>query len=93
LGAIAAQYNEGTRMNHRPREFMSPHTREIYDAINNNTPMTVLEAKHQQGATGGQSPAGAGDPLSDARSAIARGAPRDAVIKRLQGMGVNPAGL
>lgn len=36
---------------------------------------------------------GAGDPLAQARAAIARGASRDAVIQRLQQMGVNPAGL
>lgn len=35
----------------------------------------------------------AGDPLGQARAAIARGANRDAVIQRLQQMGVNPAGL
>ena len=33
------------------------------------------------------------DPLAEARAAIARGAPRDAVIKRLQSMGVNVEGL
>ncbi|MFG1223840.1 hypothetical protein [Xanthobacter wiegelii] len=36
---------------------------------------------------------GGGDPLAEARAAIARGANRDAVIQRLQQMGVNPAGL
>lgn len=38
-------------------------------------------------------PQGGGDPLAQARAAIARGAPRDAVIQRLQQMGVNPSGL
>jgi hypothetical protein len=33
------------------------------------------------------------DPLAQARDAIARGAPRDAVIQRLQQNGINPAGL
>ncbi len=32
-------------------------------------------------------------PLSEARDAIARGAPRDAVIKRLQEKGIDPSGL
>lgn len=36
---------------------------------------------------------GSGDPLSQARAAIAAGAPRDAVIQRLQQHGINPAGL
>ncbi len=35
----------------------------------------------------------AGDPLAEARAAIAKGAPRDAVIKRLQENGVDAAGL
>jgi hypothetical protein len=51
----------------------------------------------QQGQAGGQAPASApqsgGDPLAQARAAIARGASRDAVMQRLQQMGVNPAGL
>lgn len=33
------------------------------------------------------------DPMAAARAAIAAGAPRDAVIQRLQGAGINPAGL
>jgi hypothetical protein len=33
------------------------------------------------------------DPLAGARDAIARGAPRDAVLKRLQENGIDPAGL
>lgn len=36
---------------------------------------------------------GGGDPLSQARDAIAKGAPRDAVIQRLQQNGINPSGL
>jgi hypothetical protein len=36
---------------------------------------------------------GGSDPLSQAKAAIAKGAPRAAVIQRLQQMGVNPAGL
>lgn len=34
-----------------------------------------------------------GDPLAAARDAIAKGAPRDAVIKRLQDNGIDPTGL
>lgn len=45
-----------------------------------------------QGGGQGAAPAG-GDPLSQARAALSRGAPRDAVIQRLQQMGINPAGL
>jgi hypothetical protein len=43
---------------------------------------------------GGAKPAQAtGDPLSMARDAIARGAPRDAVIQRLRQNGIDPSGL
>ncbi|TWA89586.1 hypothetical protein [Bradyrhizobium stylosanthis] len=41
----------------------------------------------------GAQPAAQPDPLAQARDAIARGAPRDAVIQRLQQSGVDPAGL
>jgi hypothetical protein len=44
-----------------------------------------------QGQTLGQQ--GGNDPLSQARAAIAKGAPRAAVMQRLQAMGINPAGL
>ncbi|MEP9355034.1 hypothetical protein ABLE93_15710 [Xanthobacter sp. KR7-65] len=47
----------------------------------------------QQGPQQQGSSQPAGDPLAQARAAIARGANRDAVIQRLQQMGVNPAGL
>jgi hypothetical protein len=42
---------------------------------------------------GQAAPKGAGDPLSQARDAIARGAPREAVMQRLQQNGIDPAGL
>jgi hypothetical protein len=45
------------------------------------------------GAPQAAAPTAQGDPLAEARAAIARGAPRDAVIQRLQGLGVNPEGL
>lgn len=38
-------------------------------------------------------PAAADDPIARARDAIARGAPRDAVIKRLKDNGIDPKGL
>jgi hypothetical protein len=42
---------------------------------------------------GGQQRAAQGDPLAMARDAIAKGAPRDAVIQRLQQNGIDPSGL
>jgi hypothetical protein len=59
-----------------------------YDEFNKANPLQPLQT--------GPAPAAAsqgGDVLAQARDAIARGAPRDAVIKRLQGMGVSPEGL
>lgn len=44
-------------------------------------------------ASGSAGDAKQGDPLEQARTAIASGAPRDAVIKRLRDNGVDPAGL
>lgn len=38
-------------------------------------------------------PQGGGDPLAEARDALARGAPRDAVIQRLQQNGIDTSGL
>ena len=36
---------------------------------------------------------GGGDPLAQARDAIAKGADRNAVIERLKSNGIDPAGL
>ena len=48
-------------------------------------------------AAGGERPAApvrpAADPLASARDAISKGAPRDAVIKRLRDNGIDPGGL
>lgn len=41
----------------------------------------------------GTAQAAGGDPLAEARAAIAQGAPRAAVIQRLQQMGIDPGGL
>ncbi|MFP5077027.1 phage tail tip lysozyme [Rhizobium sp. YIM 134829] len=41
----------------------------------------------------GPAPTGADDPLAAARAAIAKGAPREAVIQRLRQSGINPEGL
>lgn len=42
---------------------------------------------------GGGGASGGGDPLADARAAIAKGAPRDAVVERLRDLGIDPSGL
>jgi hypothetical protein len=55
---------------------------------------------YKRGGGAGQAPAApqqtqtpARDPLSSARDAIAKGAPREAVISRLRASGIDPAGL
>lgn len=45
------------------------------------------------GPTNATSPDAASDPVSQARAAIAKGAPRDAVIQRLRQNGIDPSGL
>jgi hypothetical protein len=50
----------------------------------------VVPQMQQRGAA---QPRQQGDPLAEARAAIARGAPRDAVIQRLRQNGIDPAGL
>lgn len=54
-----------------------------------------VEAPQAPGASAQAAPqtGPAGDPLGQARDAIARGAPRAAVIQRLQQNGIDPAGL
>jgi hypothetical protein len=44
-------------------------------------------------ASAGAAPASGGDPLAQARDAIARGADKNAVIERLKANGIDPAGL
>lgn len=57
-------------------------------------PMDTGQLVGQPAVVGGaNAQAPAGDPLSSARDAIARGAPRDAVIKRLQENGYDATGL
>jgi len=56
-------------------------------------PGTGQTAASPPPATTTAPPPPAGDPLAEARAAIAKGAPRDAVIKRLQEKGIDPAGL
>jgi hypothetical protein len=50
------------------------------------TPQPTEQTAQPQAAPGG-------DPLAQARAAIAAGAPRDAVIQRLQAHGIDPSGL
>lgn len=54
----------------------------------------LAEAKARgPGSSAASGQQGGGDPLAQARDAIARGAPRDAVIRRLQENGIDPSGL
>ena len=48
LAANVASYNEGTRTNHKPREFLTPRSAQIFDAIKNDQPITkALEGGSQ----------------------------------------------
>ena len=59
--------------------------------------LTYLKSKAQgkpePNAGALQPGAAASDPLSSAKAAIAKGAPRDAVIQRFKQHGINPEGL
>lgn len=80
LQALGAQYKQGMGTTEMPIQLVTPHAASALDVLRKRA--------------GGTSQAqGAPDPLAEARDAIAKGAPRDAVIKRLQQSGINPAGL
>jgi hypothetical protein len=55
LQALAAGYNEGTRSNHQPREFLTPHTQEIFEAVKANRPIGDV-VKPSGGATATDKP-------------------------------------
>jgi hypothetical protein len=63
------------------------------NAIPNVNTLGPNAANRYTGQQGQQPAAPAADPLAEARAAISKGVPRDAVIKRLQEHGISPAGL
>ena len=94
LASNVANYNEGMRTNHSPREFLTPRSTQILDALKTGTPISSLTGSRESAQNKGAAAAApSGSPLDDARSAIARGAPRDAVIQRLRDKGIDPTGL
>jgi len=70
---------------------------QVYSEEGGYRPNTALKQFLQSGGTAAQDAVGqaqgGSDPLADARSAIARGADRAAVIQRLQQNGIDPSGL
>jgi hypothetical protein len=81
LDSVADQWDRafGTTRDHI--SFLSPKAQEAYERIGGEAP------------TAAERSAPANDILSQARDAIARGAPRDAVIGRLRQQGIDPSGL
>jgi hypothetical protein len=80
----------------KPASFtmLTPHSREVLKQLNID-PTSIDSATDAAGAPIAAPVAGSvsADPLGEARAAIAAGAPRDAVIKRLQDNGIDASGL
>jgi hypothetical protein len=89
LGSITAGYNEGMRTNHQPREFLTPQTQAIFDAIKTGKPISDVHSPAASSAL----PAAPPEIVSQARAAIASGKDRNAVIQRMQQSGYSPTGL
>jgi len=89
MGARIGSIKQSYEMNMRKKapDFVSPEAKEALNAIKGRLP----GQNAAPAATPAASPAG--DPLAQARAAIAAGAPRAAVIERLQKNGIDPAGL
>jgi len=82
---------------HKPMEFdpIRPETKAVLQKLGID-PGQLDDAATPQGAadaSAGGGSGGGGDPLGEARAAIAAGAPRDAVIKRLQDNGIDASRL
>lgn len=93
LHSLADQYNRGMGKTDDPVNLLEGKGREAY---------MKLTGREPEGGTGyqlGKKPEAApqttktDDPLTMARDALSRGAPRDAVIKRLRENGIDPGGL
>jgi hypothetical protein len=95
-------YNQAFGLNGTPKE-RSPESflpKSVLDKMESVMSTTAPQSQAQaapgapaQGAPQAAPAATAASPLAAARAAIAKGAPRDAVIKRLQQNGIDPGGL
>lgn len=102
LASNVANYNEGMRTNHNPREFLTPRSTQILDALKAGVPISSLTGSVDRGdkkpdtsaaAIPSTATAPSGGLLDEARATIAKGIPRDAVIQRLKDNGFDPTGL
>ena len=101
LDPIANGYNQGMGTTKGGIDLLSPQAQNAYYKLTGQMPAnaTAGQAQPQQPATQPQQPTmklsqqQAGNAVLQAKSAIAKGAPRDAVIKRLQSAGVNTSNL
>lgn len=86
ISALANQYNIGMSTKHEDFALLAPKTKEAFDRMRK-----VGEQAEKPASTAPA--ANAPDPLAGARAAIAKGAPRESVIKRLQDAGIDTSGL
>lgn len=96
LEALGDQYNRGMRSNKEPIELLSPRNQGAFQRLMGG--QGAAPAAQDAPAAAPALPkitdrASANAAIGQAKAAIASGAPRDAVIQRLQQMGVPPAGL
>lgn len=95
LNSLSEQRNRGMSTQLQPEEILSPKAQKalqsVRDWANGGTGKIEDTGASQRAPAAAQQQTG--DALSQAKAAIAKGAPRDAVIQRLRQMGVDPAGL
>ena len=89
LTAVASRINAGMQTNITGMDLLNPTARASFQRL--AAPESSSGAADTTASTGAASKAP--DPLTMARDAIAQGAPRDAVIKRLQQNGIDPSRL
>jgi hypothetical protein len=96
IEALGDQYNRGMGKSVPAVTLLSPESQATLARIKANPITGAASASPSQQAAGtgpGEAARNSFDMLSQARDAIAKGAPRDAVIQRLRQNGVNPDGL
>lgn len=90
----AQNYTQGMQSLKEPLDFIDPGNREAFERLQAGLPPSGKgSADNQQSIQAGRPPSNPAEALSQAKDAISRGAPRDAVIERLKKNGINPAGL
>lgn len=92
VAAVGDQYNRGMGTTRDPVQLLSPSAQRSWRRLTGEQPGsdTVVGG---QGQRTGQPPPDPQSALAEARAALQRGAPRDAVLRRLQELGVDAGGL